>query len=71
MRVAICRNPIPTMGNALPSTMSAGDAVLARSRGQVFHMCSRKNMKPVKGTRKKPNCTIIAGTAKSVPVACG
>src|SRR2546421_3977868 len=52
------------------ATKSSADvAELARTRGQVFHACSRKNTNPIYGGKKKRNCTAWPGTANSAPDA--
>src|ERR1700730_18517751 len=52
------------------ATKSSADvAELARTRGQVFHACSRKNTNPIYGGKKKRNCTAWPGTANSAPEA--
>ena len=68
---ADCNAPTATIGAALPTAISIGEAPDARTRDQVRHNWSRKKTKPVNGARKKPNCTACAGTAKSLPDACG
>src|SRR5207244_88925 len=63
--------PTASIGNALPSRISAELPQLARNRAQVRHPCSRKNVKAIVGARKKMNDTAWPGTAKSEPDAWG